>query len=739
MARQFSIGPIRPNGKQPSPWRLRIFQAAILISFALLVFRLYEVQFVLGSTYVQQANENRLDQVSIPAPRGIITDRYGVPLAVNVASANVTVTPALLPDNEDDTNAVLQRLAGLINIPLSGPVTINDKGLPQKSLMTLVNEEKGVAPYRPIVVRTDVDQEIARVIIGEKSALPGVDVEWVSVRDYPTGALTSQIIGYMGPIPYDPKHPEIAEEYKARGYVLDRDRIGYDGIEFTEDDILSGQPGVQTVVRDVAGQIVQKIGDPRTPVPGHNLQLTIDVQLQQLVQKALTDEITFLNSYYNKTVTERGVVIVSNPKTGEILSMVSWPTYDNERFARNIDFPYYQKVSQDPLHPLFNQAVGSLYPPGSIFKTLTLTAALEEGVITPEKEIFDPGHISLVNRYYANDPGQAQNFVCWIERSTGKGHGYVDARHAIAWSCDVYFYKVGGGYDDEVPDIGLNINRLHDWMQIFGFGHGVGVELPGDQNIDVVQVVPNPDWKRRTWGENWSTGDTYNSAFGQGYVLTTPIQMLNVLNSIIDDGRVARLTLVHQLTDSEGHITQPFIPDIHDMRQDLQAYWPTVEWHNGQAYPGTLSQSMQVVRDGMRMAVTIEGGTALAAALPYVEVAGKTGTAEYCDDNAARLDLCQPGNWPAHAWFMAYAPYKDPEISVIAFVYNGSEGALVALPVVKQVIDDYYKLKSKRAAEQARNEQLGITPTAGPPSISITDLPFVPIAPPGVGTPHAGD
>ena len=734
MSHSFPIRSFRPNGQSPNPWRLRVFQAVIILSFGFLVFRLYQVQFVEGSTYVQQANDNRLDQVSIPAPRGIITDRYGVPLAVNVASANVTVTPALLPDNEDDTTAVLQRLAGLINIPLSGPVTINDKGLPQKSLSTLVNEEKGIAPYRPIVVATDIDQEIARTIIGEKSTLPGVDVEWVSVRDYPTGALTSQIIGYMGPIP-----DRLADQYTARGYVLDRDRIGYDGIEFTEDDILSGQPGVQTVVRDVAGQIVQNIGDPRPPVPGHNIQLTIDVQLQQLVQKALTDEITFLNSYYGKTVTEQGVVIVSNPKTGEILSMVSWPTYDNERFARNIDYPYYEKVSQDPLHPLFNQAVGSLYPPGSIFKTLTLTAALEEGVITPDKLIFDPGHITLVNRYYANDPGKAQTFVCWIERTTHKGHGYVDARHAIAWSCDVYFYKVGGGFGDEVPGLGLDITRLGDWMKIFGLGHGVGVELPGDQNIQNVQIIPTPDWKRRTWGENWSTGDTYNSAFGQGYVLVTPIQMLNVINSVIDDGYVARLTLVHQLTDAEGHVTQPFAPDIHDMRTALQAYWPNGENHNGAAYPGTLSQSMQVVRDGMRMAVTDPQGTAVGVALPYVDVAGKTGTAEYCDDNAAKLNLCQPGNWPAHAWFMAYAPWEDPEISVIAFVYNGSEGALVALPVVRQVMADYYQLKAKRAAEQQANEERGITPTAGPPSFSITELPFVPIVPPGVGTPHPGD
>lgn len=682
-------------------WRLRIYEIVIAAIFLALVARIYTIQFIDRQTHVDQANENRLDTISIPATRGIIIDRNGEQLAVNVASANVTVTPALLPSNEAEELAVLERLSRLINIPLSGELhTVDERGIREYSLLTMVREGQGIAPYRPVVVKKDIDQNIARTIVADKADLPGVDIEWARVRDYPTGPLTSQIIGYMGPI-----WPALAEEYEERGYVLDRDRVGLDGIEYSANDLLSGTLGLQQVVRDVAGQVIGEIGDPVLPEPGLSLRLTIDIELQEAAQKALADGISDLNAYYNKTVSERGVVIASNPRTGEILAIVSWPTYDNQRFARDpLDYVYYLQVYQDPLHPLFNQAVGSLYPPGSIFKVLTLTGVLEEGVVTPDKQIVDPGHIDLVNRYYANDPGKAQRFVCWIERGTGGGHGKVDAVHALAWSCDVYFYKVGGGYTNpengyvEVPGIGLGIERLGWWMDLFGLGRTTGIELPAEANIENLAIIPSEEWKRRAWGENWSTGDTYNSAFGQGYVTTTPLQMLDVLNTIANNGVRSRPTLIREWIDSEGHVVQGFQPEYTDLRDVLREQWPAR--HDGQPYPETLDQTMNIIHEGMRAAVTIEGGTALDANLPYVPVAGKTGTAEYCDDIAASLDLCKPGNWPAHAWFMAYAPYANPEISVIAFVYNGGEGAFVALPIATEVMDAYFQIKTQRALEQ---------------------------------------
>lgn len=666
--------------------RLLIFQAVIVIAFLVLAARIYDIQFLNQATYFSQADENRFDEISIPATRGIILDRYDQPLAVNVASANVTVTPALLPEDDTEELAVLEKLAGLLAIPFRGELnTVDERGIPEKSLLEMVREGEGIAPYQPVTVASDIDHETARLLISEAADYPGVDIEWVSVRQYPTGPLTSHVIGYMGPIPEDQ-----ADEFEAEGYVLDRDRIGYDGIEYSLQDLLAGQPGFQVVERDVAGEIIRSIGDSRPAQDGYSVRLTLDAELQAAAQQALQDEIQLLKETNptNAIGYDRGVVIAMNPQTGEVLAMVSWPTYDNSRFARAIDYPYYDQVSQDPLHPLFNQAVNSLYPPGSIFKVITATAVLEEDIVTPEYTIFDPGEIQLENRYYPNDPEQTQTFVCWLEA----GHGDVDLVHALAWSCDVYFYKVGGGYEDEVPE-GLGITRLGEWMQIFGLGNPTNIELAGEAE----GFIPSPAWKRRTWGENWSTGDTYNSAFGQGYVTTTPLQMITVLNTIANDGIQVQPTLVREIIDVDGQVLAGFEPVRTDIRERIEDYWPT---DHDSAYGNTLSETLEYVREGLRGAVTMEGGTALPAQqeyLPYVQIAAKTGTAEFCDNIAAELEQCEPGNWPAHAWYMSYAPYDNPEISVIAFVYNGGEGSSVALPVASNVMDAYFTLKTQRA------------------------------------------
>src|SRR5574341_615903 len=338
MAGRYSVGRSSTH-PQTRPLRLHIFQAVVIIAFALLALRIYQIQFVEREQYVFQADENRFDEVSIPATRGIILDRNGKPLAVNVASANVTVTPALLPTDPEAELAVLTRLASLINIPLRGELdTVDERGIPQRSLLTMVREGQGISPFRPVVVKSDADHETARIIMAERSTLPGVDIEWVSVREYPTGSLTTHVIGYMGPIP-----ESRAEFFESQGYVLDRDRIGYDGVEFSLDEMLAGRPGLQIVERDVAGQIIRTVGESRPPQPGYSVRLTLDIDLQQAAQAALVEALEGLRQLRpdNPIGFDRGVVIAMNPRTGEILAMVSWPAYDNSRFARAIDYPYY--------------------------------------------------------------------------------------------------------------------------------------------------------------------------------------------------------------------------------------------------------------------------------------------------------------------------------------------------------------------------------------------------------------
>lgn len=722
-----SFRPLNSLGPNPRPrrfGRLIVFQGVVIATFLFMAIRIYQIQFLEADAYILQADDNRFDEVCIPATRGIVTDRFGKPLAVNVASANVVVTPAELPSDDTEEMRVLEHLAGLIGMPLSGELNTRDeRGIPQHSLVYLVDEGERIAPYRGVIVKRDIDYNVARIIEAEK--LPGVAIDWVSARHYPTGSLTAHLVGYMGPI-----QEWQAEEYEERCYVLDRDRIGYDGIEFSLESYLAGRPGRQLVERDVAGLIVDKFGEV-PPEPGYSIQLTIDTELQALAQQHLIeamDKLRTTSSDANRVIGyDRGVVIAMNPQTGEILSLVSWPTYDNERFARGIDYPYYLQVYEDPLRPLFNQAISSLYPPGSIFKIITATAVLEEGVVPWDYQIEDPGAIQLVNRYYPNDPGKSQEFVCWSNKY-GYGHERVNMIQALAWSCDVYFYKVGGGYTnpenqyEEVPGLGLNIERLGEWMEIFGLGDYTGIELAGEIN----GIIPDPAWKRRTWGEQWSTGDTYNSAFGQGYVLVTPLQMINALNMIANDGLGTRPTLIREIYDENGNLVQGFEPDTFDMRDRIREYW---EEAYGEAYPDTLEQSLDIVQEGMYQATHLNideedtrvQGTAIRHQqnLPYVDVSGKTGTAEFCDNIANALERCIPGAWPAHAWYMGYAPSGNPEISIIAFVYNGNEGSTVALPIVSALMDDYFRLKTERAVAAEAESAPTTTPTL-PTTISPT-------------------
>src|SRR5690606_12351147 len=487
-----------------------------------------------------------------------------------------------------------------------------------------------------------------------------------------------------------------------------------------------------------------------------------------------------------RIVSETGSVIAMNPRTGEILAMVSYPSYDNSRFARAIDVEYYLDVAANPLTPLVNHATQSLYPPGSVWKVITAVGALQEEVIDPNTLLSDPGELLLPNRYAPNDETRAQRFVCWLPQ----GHGRLNIIGAIAASCDVYFYQIGGGNPEVSPQVlapgGLGIGDLYRYGTAFGIGSQLGIELP----FENPGFMPEPEWKRRTWGQTWSTGDTYNAASGQGYVNVTVLQLANVVSAIANGGNLLQPTVVREVRDAEGNMIEGFEPEVirtlnldeieagqpirlllfedmimkgpsslaclceptsnffnqlrcnpdtytntvnigDDLAPNIQPY--TVFVPDGYAFdqgvcselqfnetyqpPFVRTENFEIVEEGMRFAVLGEGGTARAANLPYVSVAGKTGTAEYCDEIAWPLGLCVPGNWPAHAWFTAYAPYEDPEILIMAFVYNGGEGSAVALPIVVQTMEAYYRLQNERG-----ENTLEIPPEAALP----TDSPAIP-------------
>lgn len=692
---------IAEGGRIPNA-RLWLTYAVMVGLFLVFVFRLIQLQIVQGSTFLANATENRITDVRIPAPRGVIYDRNGSILVRNIPAFNILVTPALLPDSQAEVDAIYKRLSDLSGVPVSQEGPKAARCVAGRGIKQIVDERASIAPYEAWPVACNVPENTARVLDEEQVDMPGVSVEAEPVRDYVTGALTSDIIGYLGPIP-----ATLQQKYEQLGFVADRDKIGYAGVEATFQDILAGRNGLKHVEEDVAGQPLREIGDLTQPTPGNSLKLTIDTRLQAVAASALQNRMDFINRYAGEVRTPMGVVIVINPQTGEILAMVSLPTYENNRLARFIPLDYYQQlVADDRGKPLINHAVSLTFAPGSTFKLSTAIGILNEKVISPTQKIMDPGKITIKNAYFPNDPGQAKDFVCWKP----EGHGMVDFVHAIAFSCNVYFYKVGGGFPgDPIAPGGLGIDRIGEYARSIGYGSPLGVELPGE----VGGLIPSKDWKRIQLGENWSTGDTYNTATGQGFVGATPLQVLESAVTMANGGKVMWPHLVQEVLDGEGNVIKRVQPCVLWNIADGVLTPPdqigncidapqSIKDNAARTLPVDLNVDPKVIdltRQGMRLVVT-EGTASEYAQLDNISSAGKTGTGEFCDALANSRGLCIPGRWPSHAWYVAFAPYENPEVAAVAFVYNGTEGAVTSAPIVKQVLDAYFSLKAIDAAKQ---------------------------------------
>jgi penicillin-binding protein 2 len=675
-------------------WRYLVVYGLMALVFGFFLFRLFNLQIINGEEYTAQADENRTTNISVPTSRGLIYDRNGYVLARNVASYNVVITPANLPEDEGAIQNIYRQLSELIGIPVSQGDTDdetvrnftacqNDLGITQ---IVYIGETN--APYDPVQVKCNVDTQTAMIISEKTSDWPGVGIETESVRDYPTGELTAEVIGFLGPIPASQ-----LEELEAEGFVANRDKVGYSGVELSMDDVLRGTNGERVIEVDVGGQEIRDLESPVEPVPGNNITLTIDSRLQLAARTALIDTIDFWNTYFNRIKYSGGVVIAMNPKTGEILAMVSYPNYENNRMARQIPAYYYEQLSEDPNKPLLNHAISAEYAPGSVFKLGTAVGILNEGVVTPDQLIEDPGRITINEKYSENEVGTTRDYVCYTYKTTGEGHGMVDFLTGVAQSCDVYFYKVGGGFEDEVKE-GLNIWRIGEYSRALGYGQTLGIELPGEAD----GLIPDPTWKRINQGENWSTGDTYISTIGQGYVLATPLQVLTSVATLANDGKLMRPTIIHDITDSEGNVVQDFTPDmLWDLTVDPKIQVYDEDFKTTGELKTVEPWVINEVQEGMRK-VVVDGTASTIFEGFNIPSAGKTGTAEYCDNVAQEQGLCISGSWPAHAWYVGYAPYDDPEIAVVAFVYNGDEGSKVAAPIVRTVMEAYFEIKAGETA-----------------------------------------
>jgi penicillin-binding protein 2 len=440
------------------------------------------------------------------------------------------------------------------------------------------------------------------------------------------------------------------------------------------------------VEEDVNGRVLREL-ESIDPIPGDNVFLSLDLELQQYVTTRLQQA---LDS--PQVQSRRGVVIAMDPRNGQILAMVSLPTFDNNLFSDGItpdEYKIYQRLEADPYKPFLNHAVGDRLPPGSIYKIIPASAALQESVLDRNTRIVGEGRIVIPNKYFPEDEGLAQPFVCWIWLNRRGAHGALNVVEGLAHSCDIFFYKVGGGFE-ETNFVGLGEERLARYSELFGLGELTGIDLPGESP----GLVPDRTWKRLTYGESWSTGDTYNMSIGQGFVEVTPLQMLNATAAVANGGILYRPQLLFKVTDQDGGVVRDFQPEV-------IRYLPVDLTH------------LATVREGMEAAV--QYGTATDGQIEGIRVAGKTGTAEFfCPDDEVKYGLCHQGEpLPTHAWYTTFAPVEAPEIAVVVYVYNGGEGSLTAVPIARDILEWYFQHKADIASQFLTPVETPASPDAG--------------------------
>ena len=667
--------------------RTYIFRVVIILAFVILAVQLWNLQVVQYDSYTALADANRFRLTQVPAARGVMYDRNGELLVRNRPSYNVVIIPAYLPDDDTASAKVFARLSELLNLPITTQVepvasrndgyfqAINHHQYNRQLARQIVNprsrqyaraplgirdavNQNPFAPFLPVTIASDVDPLVVAKIEEESLDLPGVLIDISPTREYLYGKLTSHMLGYVGPIP-----AEQFDNYQTRGYDL-TDIIGLAGLESEYEEWLHGVKGLENIEVDVTGRKIRTVSQNIAAQPGHNLRLSIDAGLQEATTKALQAEMDEVNS-------NQGVAIAMNPQNGEILAMVSLPSYDNNIFSRGITARELSLLSEDPWTPLVNHAIAGLYPPGSTFKIIPASGALQERTILPETTFYDEGVLYLPNQFEPDNLDLAQPFYCWLR----SGHGEVSLVSGLAWSCDVYFYQVGGGYYPADYE-GLGLDRMVKYAEMFGLGAPTGVDLPGEVN----GLVPNKKWKRLNYAETWLTGDTYNMAIGQGFVLVTPLQMLNAMAAVANGGTLYRPHVVKEILDADGNLVKTVEPEV-IRRLEVEP------------------QFIQLVKQGLQAVISWDTGTAHDAFdVPGIDASGKTGTAEFCDRYPQCLD--RDGRVKtSHAWFAAYAPSYNPEIVAIAFVYGGGEGSQVAVPVVNQMLRYYFGIEEQIEAE----------------------------------------
>ncbi len=618
----------------PIDGRLRLFAALLGAAFAIFELRLFQLQVVDADELREQATRNSVRTERLEAQRGEIVDREGRVLAKTRSAFELDVVPSDLQRRDVEFAALGQLLerdpAGLV---------------------AQMGSPRGIARFRPVRLVGDLDDvQLARVET-HRFALPGVSTRVRPLRHYLDGPIASHLLGTLGEIRGDQLEEETFTDYRSG------DIIGQTGLESVLETNLRGRAGGRNVMVDAAGREVQVL-DEIAPETGSRVVLALDLDLQRAAWEAFHDVPA-------GEPPKMGAAVALDVRNGDVLVMLSQPSFDPNAFSGGIDATTWKALTGDEWDPLRNRAIQNHYPPGSTHKAIVAAALLQEGVINAHSRAFCPGFFRFGGRTYR----------CWKK----EGHGSVDLQKAIQQSCDVFFYTFG---------VQLGIDRLANIARSFGLGQPTGVGLAGEAS----GLVPSSEWKQRRFGEAWYPGETVSAAIGQGYNLYTPMQ-LAVAYAGIASGQRVKPRLVLRVESSEGVEEMPA----------------------GQTTPvGVTPENLELVRRGMTAVVEEPGGTGGRARVPGVKVAGKTGTAQVVQlqHTEGMTESQIPIRYRDHAWFGAFAPADAPEIAVGVFVEHGLHGSTGAGPIVQRILARYF-------------EKRGMTPpakqVAGPVAERIPD------------------
>lgn len=599
--------------------RLNVLRLVIIFIMLFLTGRLYYLQILRGDQYREEAAGNTLRITPIEAPRGAVFDRLGRILVRNTPSFRVSVIPAEIENHPD----ILGQIADILDIPVN-------------KLKEQLAVHKG--QVEPLKLKENISPQELALLEEERFNLNGVRLETKPVRRYLLGKTSSHFLGYVG---------EVTEEeisLQKTKQLVPGDIIGKDGLEKQYDHLLRGRNGFRQIEVDASGRVVQILGDIE-PLPGNDLFLTMDINVQRAAEAGLNDALHLLKQKNGEATP--GSVIALDARTGGVLAHVSSPGYDPNLFSMGITSSKYKALLSEKHFPMLNRIISGAYPCGSTFKLVTGTASLEEKIVTEDTPIYCSGVFKIAE----------QSFFCFVT----SGHGTMSAVPAMGYSCDVYYYSLG---------YKLGIKRLYDYALQFGVGELTGIDLPGES----AGLLPGEEWKKKNFPDDptWYAGETVNLSIGQGYLQVTPIQLAVIGSVVANSGVAYKPHLLYKAVSSYG---KPVKQEEMTILRHVKAG----------------AKTFDIVRRGMRAAV--DHGTATAANMKDVLVAGKTGTAE----NVPSSENPYGRN---HAWFICFAPLNNPEIVIaVNLEQSGGYGGQWAAPVARRILEAYFKTKTNNKKE----------------------------------------